>query len=104
MCNTKGAGKQSKAAASASIYCLTCQVPGECNPQSILCLFRLYTKPNWLQKRKIANDRKRARKRAKESHRTRYWRLYKKGEHKTLNPRMGRPPKKQYALLSQTNG
>jgi len=47
-----------------------------CDEQSLHCLFRWNTKPNYNQKRKIAAEKKKAAKRATETGRTRYWREY----------------------------
>lgn len=57
------------------LLCLTCILKA-CDEQSLHCRLRLFTNPNWMQKRKIADDKKREAKRAKESGRTKYWREY----------------------------
>lgn len=61
----------------ANLFCVDCKLK-TCDEQALGCTFRLYTKPNWQQKRKIKNDRKLARKHAKETGRTKYWREHKR--------------------------
>lgn len=63
----------------ANLFCSDCKLR-KCNEQALGCVFRLLTRPNWQQKRKAANERKKARKRAKETGRTKYWREYKQGK------------------------
>lgn len=50
----------------ANLFCSDCKLR-KCNEQALGCVFRLLTRPNWQQKRKAANERKKARKRAKEN-------------------------------------
>jgi hypothetical protein len=45
-----------------SLFCLDCKLR-ECDQQSLHCVFRLMTAPNWLQKRKIADEKRMLRKR-----------------------------------------
>lgn len=61
----------------ANLFCKDCKLR-VCDEQALGCTFRLYTKPNWQQKRKIKDDRKLAKKRAKETGRTKYFREYKR--------------------------
>ena len=68
--------------------CLECPLK-ECDQQSLWCKFRLQTNPNWMQKRKIADDKKKLEKRASESGRTKYWREY--ARKKRVNQIIERP-------------
>lgn len=56
--------------------CLDCK-ERVCNEQALGCLYRLYTKPNWAQKRKQRHEKIKSQKRKSETGRTKYWREYK---------------------------
>ena len=60
-----------------NLFCVNCKLK-DCDEQALGCTYRLYTKPNWQQKRKIKNDRRLAKKRASETGRTKYFREYKR--------------------------
>jgi hypothetical protein len=70
LCEARGAEMKPE---QASLLCLTCDLLF-CDQQALGCQFRLFTKPNYNQKRKAANDKKREAKRATETGRTKYWR------------------------------
>lgn len=57
------------------LICTQC-ILRTCDEQSLHCQYRWQTNPNWIQKRKIANEKKKAGKRAAETGRTKYWREY----------------------------
>lgn len=59
-----------------NLFCIGCKLRS-CDEQALGCTFRLYTIPNYQQKRKAKADRVKDKKRANETGRTKYWREYK---------------------------